>query len=192
MLQFNNNHIFTGYLKQFLASFNLPTCRVYTAEFERYYLEHGCEDPRVIESTAPIIDPADLPMTFYINNEYIDKDKIRPGISINYLKDGSIQQYFWNTDNWKPNTDIPTSKYWKSNTTVHYNGTKVLGLTKTLKNPTTLYNYQTHEYLGDYLRFLIDYEDINLMSMYNCFSNRICDNLKNRLDWQVPYGEPVA
>lgn len=160
MLQFNNNHIFTGYLKQFLSSFNLPTCKIYTAEFEKYYSEHGYEDPRVIESNAPI----------KINNE------IRPATGITYLKDGCVQQYFWD------NASDVQAKYWKANKTVHYNGNKILGLTKTLKNPTTLYNYQTHEYLGEYLRFLRDYENINLMSLYNCFSNRLCNNIKTSLE----------
>ena len=54
-----------------------------------------------------------------------------------------------------------------------------------MKNPTTLYNYQTHEYLGDYLRFLRDYENINLMSMYNCFSDRLCNNLKLPSTWHL-------
>ncbi len=171
MLQFNNNHIFTGYLKQFLSSFNLPTCRVYTAEFEKFYAERGYEDPRVIESSLPIIISAAA-------------DKKRPAIGITYLKDGCAQQYFWDTSNWNARCSINQNKvvkYWKSNQTLHYNGNKILGLTKTLKNPTTLYNYQTHEYLGDYLRFLRDYENINLMSMYNCFSNRLCNNVKFKL-----------
>jgi hypothetical protein len=175
MLQFNNNHIFTGYLKQFLSSFNLPTCRVYTAEFEKYYAEHGKEDPRVIESNAAI----------RLSN--VDASKIRPAAGVAYLKDGSIQQYFWDTSNWNARLDYTENKitkYWKSNQTLHYNGNKILGLTKTLKNPTTLYNYQTHEYLGDYLRFLRDYENINLMSMYNCFSNRLCNNIKVNLEWE--------
>ena len=170
MLQFNNNHIFTGYLKQFLSSFNLPTCKIYTTEFERYYNEHGHEDPRVIESSAPIT---------------VSLNKKRPAIGITYLKDGTAQQYFWDTSTWNANIDINKNKvvkYWKSNQTIHYNGNKILGLTKTLKNPTTLYNYQTHEYLGDYLRFLRDYENINLMSMYNCFSNRLCNNIKFNLE----------
>ena len=172
MLQFNNNHIFTGYLKQFLSSFNLPACKVYTSEFEKFYAEHGYEDPRVLESNLPIVISSGA-------------DRKRPAAGITYLKDGSIQQYFWDTSNWNASLDFNKNKivkYWKRNQTLHYNGNKLLGLTKTLKNPTTLYNSQTHEYLGDYLRFLRDYENINLMSMYNCFSNRPCNNIKFRFE----------
>ena len=174
MLQFNNNHIFTGYLKQFLSSFNLPTCKVYTAEFEKFYAEHGYEDPRVIESNLPIS---------------LSASSSRPAIGITYLKEGSAQQYFWDTSKWNARLDYSKNKitkYWKSNQALYYNGNKILGLTKTLKNPTALYNYQTHEYLGDYLRFLRDYENINLMSMYNCFSNRLCNNIKVNLNLEEP------
>lgn len=169
MLQFNNNHIFTGYLKQFLSSFNLPTCKIYTTEFEKYYSKHGSEDPRILESNLPIV---------------ISDTETRPAVGITYLKDGSAQQYFWDTSNLTTGEENAVTKYWKSNKTIHYNGNKIFGLTKTLKNPTTLYNYQTHEYLGDYLRFLRDYENINLMSMYNCFSNRLCNNIKTELTWK--------
>jgi hypothetical protein len=172
MLKFNNNHIFTGYLKQFLSSFNLPTCKIYKAEFEKFYAEHGYEDPRVIESYLPIKV----------------SDKIRPGVGITYLKDNRPQQYFWDTSSWNLSLNHTqqnkVTKYWKSNKVVHYDGNKILGLTKTLKNPTALYNYQTHEYLGDYLRFLRDFENINLMSMYNCFSDRLCNNVKTKLEWK--------
>ena len=176
MLHFNNNHIFTGYLKQFLSSFNLPVCKVYTAEFKKYYSEHGYEDPRVIESNLPI--PVSM--------------KTRPAAGITYLKDGHAQQYFWDVSTWDVNEDISKNKvvkYWKSHKTLNYNGNRVVGLTKTLRNPTTLYNYQTHEYLGDYLRFLRDYENINLMSMYNCFSDRLCNNIKTKLEWKNADGD---
>lgn len=179
MLQFNNNHVFTGYLKQFLSSFNLPACKIYTAEFEKYHTEHGIEHPKVIESNLPVVLSGDTSIT-------------RPANSITYLKDGCTQQYFWDTREWdttKSADNNTIKKYWKSDKTIHYTGNKILGLTKTLKNPTTLYNYQTHEYLGDYLRFLRDYENIDLMSMYNCFSNRLCNNIKLNLSWPIHYEE---
>lgn len=178
MLQFNNNHIFTGYLKQFLASFNLPTCKIYTAEFEKFYSEHGYEDPRVIESNLPI---------------KLSASHIRPATSITYLKGGNTQQYVWDTSKWEASlySENEIIKGWKSNRTICYNGNKILGLTKTLKNPTTLYNYQTHEYLGDYLRFVRDYENINLMSMYNCFSNKLCNNIKTKLEWTDTSGKII-
>lgn len=51
-------------------------------------------------------------------------------------------------------------------------------LTKNLVTNTTLYDVHTHEYLGNFLRFVRDYLDIDLMSLYNCFNNQLITNLK--------------
>ena len=48
-----------------------------------------------------------------------------------------------------------------------------LNLSKEIKVDNDLYDSYTHRYLGEYLRFIRDYFDLNLMSMYNCFDNTI-------------------
>lgn len=46
-------------------------------------------------------------------------------------------------------------------------------LTKRLRLENDLYDSYTHMYLGEYLKFIRDYHDINLLSLYNCFANEI-------------------
>jgi len=56
MLKYNNTHIVTGYIKQLLATFNLPKFRVYTKEHQQYHddaVAHGLartESPEIIET----------------------------------------------------------------------------------------------------------------------------------------------
>ena len=157
MLKYNNNHIFTGYLKQFLSSFNLPACKVYTHEYAKYREQHGKEDPRVLVSFDGI------------RGTYAD-------CYINYLKNTEIYNYIWkrNGDN-----DLGLSKAsWKRHSDLYYDSEKkVPGLTRNLYSPGINYDIKTHEYLGDYLRFLRDYHNINLMSLYNCFNDKIYNNI---------------
>ena len=161
MFKFNNTHIFTGYLKQKLASVNLPTCKIYTREFAEYVDKYGTEDPRVIESIDSIV--------------YSSEDK-RVATSVNYLKNNELYNYVWNVNHDLVNLGHDKAS-WKHVSDIFYDSEKrIPGLTKTLSSPGRFYDTATHEYLGDYLRFLRDYYDINLMSLYNCFNNTICYN----------------
>jgi hypothetical protein len=175
MFKFNNTHIFTGYLKQLLSSFNLPTCRVYTDEFSNYFAKHGVEDPRVIESF-------DVLSLSYIDAGGNTITKKRMPARINYLKNDSIYCYFWNGD-------LNTTRkncIWKQTSPAFYESAKnTHGLTRTLNSYGSVYDTATHEYLGDYLRFLRDYYQVNLMSLYNCFNNSICNNINKRFSSSV-------
>lgn len=57
-------------------------------------------------------------------------------------------------------------------------GRPLNNFTKNLKINNLIYDSYTHEYLGEYLRFLRDYKGMDLMPMYNCFSNREITSLK--------------
>lgn len=160
MLKFNNTHIFTGYVKQLLSSVNIPTCKIYTYEFAEHFRIHGKEDPRIIESLS-------------ITN----KNRLAPQVS--YLKDDEVCSYFWSSNEYTPGITLTKqNSYWKSTANVHYDVEKpITGLTKKFCGGGLFYDTETHEYLGEYLRFLRDYKNINLMSLYNCFTNNICRNL---------------
>ena len=173
MLKFDNTHIFTGYLKQLLSSFNLPACKIYTKEFADYYNKHGKEDPRVIESFDTIAH-------FLEKKENVKESigKKRIAYRLNYLKNDGLYHYFWPYNQDKENLGH-NDCYWRQVPSIYYDEDKALpGLTKTLDSSGSLYDNTTHEYLGEYLRFMRDYYDVNLMSLYNCFSNTICNNLE--------------
>ena len=158
MFKFNNNHIFTGYLKQKLSSINIPTCKIYTREFAEYLAKHGVEDPRVVESTDTVVYNADSKQL---------------AVRVNYLKGNELYNYF----NDHGMSSGHKNGWRRANMLFYDSGKHTPGLTKTLSSPGGLYDQSTHEYLGEYLRFLRDYHDIDLMSMYNCFSNTLCNNL---------------
>jgi hypothetical protein len=161
MFKFNNTHIFTGYLKQLLSSVNIPMCKIYTREFAQHFERTGKEDPRIIESF-----------------DTLSTDRL--ATYVNYLKDNEVYNYFWKSSNNEEDNFGHNNNYWKRVSTLYYDSEKVFpGLTKTLYSPGRFYDTVTHEYLGEYLRFLRDYYNINLMSLYNCFNNKICNNINS-------------
>jgi len=275
MFKFNNDNIFTSYIKQVLASFNLPKYRVYTkeqADYHKNFMENkrsrnkkiACytdalavltnsraeliskvaelevekentseEDvTKIAELEAEIERLGDLQVSLAadftaleteldqitqttpelnvlescVRNSTIVYDKnLNDDIDttketypkqmryIPYIKNGEIQIYAPKVVNGKV---IYSENDWKNchfqyagHETTHKPGTnwfipkgyvynlKIRNYTKNLKIQNNVYDSYTHEYLGDFLRFHRDYKNINLMPLYNCFSNRTCPEL---------------
>lgn len=151
MFKFNNTHIITGYIKQLLHDFNLPFYRVYTLEHAKYFAEHGEESPEIIGTIT--------------REKSKENAAITSSYYINYIKNNELQKY--------------VDGKWTISNTYHYHyNKKELNQTRNLKITNNVYDSYTHEYLGNYLRFIRDYHNIDLMPLYNCFSNVICTDLK--------------
>lgn len=127
MYKFNNDNIITGYIKQLLHSFNLPTCKVFDTvdEFLDYY-------------------PPEVGVM---------------GIVKNYKNNNSYLLY-------KEGNEIKREQVYALN---H----EYLNVTTNLGLFNGIYDSSCHKYLGDFLRFVKDYLNIDLMGMYNCFANEI-------------------
>lgn len=81
-----------------------------------------------------------------------------------FIADGSI--YKWKID---PKTQLPSKELFDN----YVVGRKYINLTSNFRIQNMIYDRDTHRYLGRYLRFLRDYQNLDLMCMYNCFDAEI-------------------
>lgn len=164
MLKFDNNNIFTGHIKQVLANFNLPMYKIYTRQHEIYKQKNGQERPDIFESISGK------------STKYRDYTR-----SFIYIKDNELSKYYYQYKSGETALDEQGIYKWDK-VGSYAPGMKILNGTKRLKIKNNIYDSYTHEYLGDYLRFFRDYFDLNLMPLYNCFGNKLCNNLDLMID----------
>lgn len=86
---------------------------------------------------------------------------------------------------WDKIVEYKNGKWGKDVDTYGYNN-MYLNHTKTFPIANNIYDSDTHEYLGEFLRFQRDYLGLDLMPLYNCFSNRVCSNLNISINARHP------
>ena len=92
---------------------------------------------------------------------------------------------------WDRIFEYKNGKWGKDLDTYGYNN-KYLNHTKTLPITNNIYDSTTHEYLGEFLRFQRDYLGIDLMPLYNCFSNNVCPDLSISINTKEPDTKKVT
>ena len=170
MFKFDSTHIFASYIKQKLATFNLPKYKIYTKANKEYFERYGTESKEIIGT-----------LEYHVKDNQ-GGDTNSSGLSthtryIQYIKDGRIKEYVIKQQNdgtFLPGKWVDIGPYDALKPKVFNYDRPDLNYTKKLLLKNNTYDYYTHEYLGDYLRFKRDYNNVDLMPLYNCFSNHIC------------------
>jgi hypothetical protein len=162
MHKFGSTGLLSGYIKQLLKSFNLPTIKIYTKEQAGYAQEKIRQHQLTYNERYDVIESQ-------LVNDSDDNDAI---CYVPYIRDNKLQIY--TGGEWKDLGALSTPPH----RTYYSRGQRLLNRTKQFQIKNNVYDYYTHEYLGDYLRFIRDYDGINLMPLYNCFSNHLCENLE--------------
>lgn len=163
MHKFGSTGILTGYIKQLLKSFNLPTARIYTKE-QADYVDSQIKKHILVDNERYDVIESQL------NNQVDDGNDVI--CYVPYIRDNKLQIYAEGKWQELGGSSNPTHR------TYYSRGQHLLNRTKNFQIKDNVYDYYTHEYLGDYLRFIRDYDGIDLMPLYNCFSNHLVENLE--------------
>lgn len=167
MFSFDSSSIVAGFIKQLLASFNLPKIHIYTREQQEYFDKNGTERADVLKTTFEKI--------VRDTNGQITEHELPKHFP--YIKDGKLQELIQlptkPAPEWMPIGGLADNQF------VRYydRGMPIPNLTKRLVINNNTYDSYTHIYLGEYLRFIRDFDGIDLMPLYNCFGNQVADNL---------------